>query len=82
MESTLRIRPRRKICVAPNRPSLLDPRLRGDPWVARCTHPDLLVIYYNNQPVNLIPGTLLELASLNTLLFQMRNRYPRQVVYS
>lgn len=61
------------------RPSVLDHRLRGDPWISSCTHPDLLVMYLNNHPVTLVPGSSLELASLNQILFGLRRRYPRQV---
>jgi hypothetical protein len=60
------------------RPSVLDVNLRGDPWIAGCTHPGLLVMYLNNQPVNLLPGSPLELASLNQILFTLRHRYPRK----
>jgi hypothetical protein len=78
MNLSLRIRPKKYLRLTLNRPSLLDPRLRGDPWVGMCTHPELLVLYFNNQPVHLVPGTRLDMASLNSLLFQLRNRYPRK----
>jgi hypothetical protein len=60
------------------KPSLLDPGLRGDPWVDRCYIPNCLVVHLNNHPVALLAGTPLEQASLNQLLFRMRCRYPRQ----
>jgi hypothetical protein len=59
------------------RPSLLDTRMRGDPWVAAC-QPELLVVYLNNQPITLLPGSPLELASLNQILFTLRHRPPRK----
>ena len=78
MNISLRITPKKSFRLPQKRMSLLDPRLRGDPWVGKCTHPDLLVIYFNNQPMFLLAGTSLDLASLNSILFQMRNRYPRR----
>jgi hypothetical protein len=60
------------------RPSVLDPLLRGDACIAACTHPDLLVMYLNNQPVTLLSGSPLELASLNQILFTIRHRAKRK----
>jgi hypothetical protein len=60
------------------RPSLLEPCLRGDPWIAACYLPNCLVVHLNNQPVALLAGTPLDQASLNQTLFRMRCRYPRQ----
>ncbi len=60
------------------RPSLLDPCLRGDPWIERCYLPNCLVVHLNNQPVSLLSGTPLDQASLNQMMFRMRHRYPRQ----
>lgn len=64
------------------RPSVLDPRLDGDPWISACTHPDLLVLYLNNQPVTLLPGSSLELASLNQILYTLQHRARRQTKQS
>jgi len=61
------------------RPSLLDPRLRGDTWITSCTHPQLLVMHLDNHPMTLVPGSALEMASLNQILFTIRNRRPRQL---
>ncbi|MCI0680700.1 MAG: hypothetical protein L0Y71_01235 [Gemmataceae bacterium] len=60
------------------KPSLLDPCLRGDPWIDRCYLPNCLVVHLNNQPVALLAGTPLDQSSLNQLMFRMRHRFPRQ----
>lgn len=60
------------------KPSMLDPCLRGDPWIERCYIPNCLVVHLNNQPVSLLAGTPLDQSSLNQLMFRMRHRYPRQ----
>jgi hypothetical protein len=59
------------------RPSLLDSGTRGDSWVGKCSHPDLLVMYLNNQPITLIPATRLDQNNLNNLLFGLRHRLRR-----
>jgi hypothetical protein len=61
------------------RPSLLEPCLRGDPWIAACYLPNCLVVHLNNRPIALVAGTPLDQASLNQALFRMRCRYPRQM---
>lgn len=60
------------------RPSLLDPRLLGDPWMARCPNPDFLVLYHHSQPVAVQPGTALDQSSFNSWIFRFRSRYPRR----
>ena len=76
MEPSLSTRPRKSVPVL--RPSVLETRLRGEPWIGSCTHPGLLVMYVNNQPVTLLPGSTLEQASLNQLLFALQHRFPRR----
>ena len=71
-------RHRKKMCLPHLRPSVLDPRVTGDPWIGACTHPGLLVMYLNNQPISLLPGSPLELASLNQILYTLRHRSKRQ----
>src|SRR5438309_2062869 len=69
---------KRNVRLPQIRPSVLDPGLVGDPWIGACTHPDLLVMYLNNQPITLLPGSSLEMASLNQILFSLRHRPARQ----
>jgi len=71
-------RPRHRPQVRIVKPSLLDPCLRGDPWVDQCYVPNCLVVHLNNQPVALLAGTTLDQASLNQTLFRIRHRFPRQ----
>jgi len=74
----IKIHARKKnLCLAHVRASVLDSQIIGDPWIAACSHPGLLVMYLNNHPVTLLPGSPLELASLNQILFGLRHRYPR-----
>ena len=69
----------KKIARLPRvRPSLLDPRLRGDQWIGPCSHPELLVVYLNNVPTHLLAGSTLDMASLNHILFTLRHRSIRQ----
>jgi hypothetical protein len=70
------------LCLPQVRPSVLDTRVVGDPWIGTCTHPDLLVVYLNNHPVTLLPGSPLELASLNQILYSLRHRCKRQITTS
>ena len=59
--------------------SLLDPELPGDTWIGACTHPQLLVMHHNNKPIALVAGSPLEMASLNQILFALRNKPRRQL---
>ena len=77
VELSIRSRAKAKSRPQRTRPSVLDLELRGDPWISRCNQPELLVLYLNNQPVTLLPGSPLDQASLNQLLFSIRNRNPR-----
>jgi hypothetical protein len=74
------IRPKKSVRLPQVRPSILDPSLNGDPCIAACTHPDLLVVYVSNHPVTLVPGTPLELSSLNQILYTLRSRSRRQTI--
>ncbi len=71
------IRPEHKEAPA-TRASVLEPSLRGDSWIAACSHPGLLVMYLNNYPVSLLPGSALELTTLNQILFSLRYRSARR----
>jgi hypothetical protein len=57
-----------------SRPSLLDPFLCGDAWMVSSSAPGLLVLDVENYPVAVQPGTGLEQASLNSLIFQLRQK--------
>ncbi len=70
----------RKSRLCCTRPSILDTYYRGDTYIAPCKHHGLLVLYLNNQPIHLIPGTALENSALNQMLFSIRARMPRQYV--
>lgn len=56
------------------RPSLLDPNLKGDPWMSCCATPGLLVLDLCNYPIAIQPGTRLEQAAFNSLIFQLRQK--------
>jgi hypothetical protein len=76
MESLV-IKHRKKLRPPDVRPSVLD-AIHGDPWIGACTHPGLLVMYLNNQPITLLPGSSFELASLNQILYALQHRSRRQ----
>ncbi len=59
------------------RPSILDCRLRGDPWVARFSAGSFAVCF-NDQAFGRFAGTPLDGFTFNQLLHQLRHRYPRQ----
>jgi hypothetical protein len=60
--------------VACQRPSLFDPLAQLDPWIERCRCSDLFALYLRNRPIAVISATSLDLASLNQLLFRLRQR--------
>jgi len=58
------------------RPSLLDPRLGGDPWLV--THTEgVLSLYFGDRRLAALDGSDLDAAALNQLLFGLRHRRPR-----
>jgi len=59
------------------RPSILQSKPFTDNWVGACSR-DQLVVYLNNQPIALLPGSVLDQNSLNDLLYALHHRYPRQ----
>jgi hypothetical protein len=71
------LHPTVKVYVRPVRPSLLDLRLAGDPWVVEQGEEQLAVCFNDWQLTNL-SGLALELPSLNRLLDRMRHRLPRR----
>lgn len=76
MEAVLQRKANARSPSSPIRASVLAPCQRGDQWIAPC-RPGFLVLYLNNQPVSLLPGTSLDHASLNELLFSIQHRLPR-----
>jgi hypothetical protein len=76
LEATLR-RVRFRPNIRSTRPSLIDPTVHGDPWISGCYLPNCLIVYLNNQPISLLAGSALEQSTFNSMLFSMRQRYPR-----
>jgi len=56
------------------RASVFDPLAPVDPWIERCRCSDLVALYLHNRPVAVFPASLLDLPSLNQLLFRLRQR--------
>jgi hypothetical protein len=75
-EATLR-KTRFRPTIRSTRPSLIDPNVHGDPWISGCYLPNCLIVYLNNQPISLLAGSSLEHSTFNSMLFSMRQRYPR-----
>ena len=63
--------------VRVKRPSLMDLRLCGDPWIVR-RHSGKLALCFDVWEMAAVQATLLDLPSLNGLLQRMRSRYPRR----
>jgi hypothetical protein len=81
-ESRLRIVSRRSsrttvtVSIRPARPSLLDYRLRGDPWIL--AHGDLTAgVFFDSCPLLTLSALPLDAAALNSQLHDLRNRRPR-----
>ena len=60
--------------MASLRPAIWELEGNGDTAVAHCPHSDLLVVYCNNHPVALLPGSPTDEASLNSILYGLRMR--------
>jgi hypothetical protein len=64
------------VTVSPRRPSLLDPRLRGDAWILdRCD--ESFALCFDCWEMASVGGLALDLPSLNALLQRLRRR-PRR----
>lgn len=80
MPATMKLprnRPRKMLL---SRPSLLDPALRGDPWLQTCTAHLGMVLYIQSQPIAMLAALPFDHVSLNHRLFEMRRRAPRGMV--
>lgn len=81
MRATMKLpqnRPRKIVRCRPSfRPSLLDPALKGDPWLQTCTTHQGMVLYIQCQPVAMLAALPFDHVSLNHRLFDMRRRVPR-----
>lgn len=59
------------------RPSLLDPRLRGDPWILPRADGNLSLCF-DCWEMAAVGGSALDVPSLNGLLHRVRHRTPRR----
>ena len=62
-----------RVFIRPRRPSLLEPRLVGDPWIVHEAD-STLVLCFNEWPLAIVRGLPLDLPSFNHLLERLRNR--------
>lgn len=63
--------------IRPVRPSLLDLRLKGDPWILG--HPNQTAgVYFDGSAVHSVAALALDVPALNAQLFAMRHRLPRR----
>ncbi|MCI0456864.1 MAG: hypothetical protein L0Z62_07795 [Gemmataceae bacterium] len=72
-----RVRRTITVTITARRPSLLDPRLRGDPWILPRSGGGF-ALYFDAWEMSALAGSPLDLPSLNTLLHRMRHRNPRR----
>jgi hypothetical protein len=70
-------RPTIKVTLRLTRPSLLDLRLAGDPWIIDRGQ-ELLAMCFNNCQLASIGGLALDVPALNQLLDRLRHRQPRR----
>jgi hypothetical protein len=68
----------RKLKIPQKRPSILDPSLDSEPWIDHCACSDKLVLFLQNHPIAVIPGSSLDYFALSMRLNQLRHRWPRQ----
>jgi hypothetical protein len=66
-----------RVCVKPLRPSLLDLRLQGDPWISLYTT-DAAGIYFNGCLLATFAALPFDVPALNTQLQVLRHRLPRR----
>ena len=63
--------------ISARRPSLLDPRLRGDAWIlARAD--GTLALCFDGWEMAALRGSAVDLPALNALLQRLRQRRPRR----
>jgi hypothetical protein len=71
------IRPALNMTLRPVRPSLLEKRLNGDPWIL-AQGDERFSLRFNDWQLAEFGGAPLDLPSLNRLLERLRNRPPRR----
>ncbi len=68
----------RKLKIPQQRPSILDPSLDNEPWLDHCPCSDKVILFLENHPIAVIPGSSLDYFALSMRLNQLRHRWPRQ----
>jgi hypothetical protein len=71
------IRPPIRVVIRPSRPSLLEGRLAGDPWVVHQSGENL-ALCFSDWPLATVRGLPLDVPSLNRILERLRTRPPRR----
>jgi hypothetical protein len=71
------IQPTIRVVIRPSRPSLLEVRLAGDPWVIH-QGGENLALCFNDWPLATVRGLPLDLPCLNRILERLRTRPPRR----
>jgi hypothetical protein len=67
-----------RVVIRPIRPSLLEMRLAGDPWIVPAKAPETLSLRFNDWQLVALGGLALDLPTFNRLLDQLRQRRPRR----
>jgi hypothetical protein len=71
------IRPIARLCIRLKRPSVLDLRLTGDPWII--PHGDEhAALCFGDWELTSVRGSRFDLSTLNQLLSSLRHRRPRR----
>jgi len=63
------------------RPSLIDPRFTGDPWIVAGQN-GIFALCLGDYCLAGIQGVMFDLPSLNEVFGRLRNRRPRRRVFS
>jgi hypothetical protein len=66
-----------RVTIIARRPSLLDARLRGDPWILH-REDGTLALCFDAWEMAAVAASPFDLPSLNALLHQVRHRCPRR----
>jgi hypothetical protein len=73
----LSLKPLSQLTVNAVRPSLLDPKLRGDCWLVSRS-PEVYGLCVDNRPLLYLSASPVDVSSLNMLVDRLRHRYPRR----
>jgi hypothetical protein len=66
-----------RVAVYPVRPSVLDLRISGDPWISAADE-ETLSLCFNSWQMTAVRGVCFDLPAFNGILDRLRHRLPRR----